>query len=226
MVTGGTRGIGQASAIAFAELGYAVVTCGRDREGLAQTESMLSVSGTPHLTMEADVASSADIARVIDLAAQRFGRLDVLVNNAGFAPLGPVDEITDDDFEQTFRVNCAAIFHATRAVWPMMKLQASGTIINISSLASFDPFLGFQVYGASKAWVNTFTKSIADEGRPLGIQAFALALGAVETQMLRTAFPDFQGPGILRPEEVARIITALVEPAWIHASGSTIPVRK
>jgi NAD(P)-dependent dehydrogenase (short-subunit alcohol dehydrogenase family) len=226
IVTGGTRGIGQAISLALAEQGYSIVTCGRDREGLARTEGILSVSGTTHLVLEADVSSRSEIERVVDQTMHRFGRVDVVVNNAGFAPLGPIDKVSDDDFLRTFQVNCAAIFYATRAVWPMMKVQGSGTIINISSLASLDPFPGFQVYGASKAWVNLFTKSIGDEGRPLGIHAFALALGAVETAMLRSAFPDFKGPGILEPEEVARFVVSLVDPAWHHASGSTIPFRK
>lgn len=226
IVTGGTRGVGRASAVALAELGYAVATCGRDADGLAQTESMLSVCGTSHLVVPADVSQQAELEGFLDQTLARFGRVDVLVNNAGWAPLGPVDEVTDEDFWSTFQVNCAAVFFAVRKVWRTMKEQRSGTIISISSLASVDPFPGFQVYGASKAWVNLFTKSIADEGRPLGIRAFSLALGAVETRLLRSLFPDFQGPGILDPEEVARVVASLVDPAWDHASGSTFPVRK
>ncbi len=226
VVTGGTRGIGRASAIAFAEMGYAVVTCGRDQEGLAETESMLSVCGTSHLVIPADLTRQADIEGVIDQTVARFGRIDVLVNNAGVAPLGAIDEITDDEFQQTFQINCAAIFYAVRKAWPVMKTQQKGTIISISSLSSIDPFPGFQIYGASKAWLNLFTKSIADEGRPHGIHAFSVALGAVETRMLRSAFPDFAGQGILMPVEVARMVSSLVDPAWHHATGSTIPFRK
>jgi NAD(P)-dependent dehydrogenase (short-subunit alcohol dehydrogenase family) len=226
VVTGGTRGIGRASAIAFAEMGYAVVTCGRDQEGLAETESMLSVCGTSHLVVPADLTRQADIEGVIDQTVARFGRIDVLVNNAGVAPLGAIDEITDDEFQQTFQINCAAIFYAVRKAWPVMKTQQKGTIISISSLSSIDPFPGFQIYGASKAWLNLFTKSIADEGRPHGIHAFSVALGAVETRMLRSAFPDFAGQGILMPVEVARMVSSLVDPAWHHATGSTIPFRK
>jgi NAD(P)-dependent dehydrogenase (short-subunit alcohol dehydrogenase family) len=226
VVTGGTRGIGRASAIAFAEMGYAVVTCGRDPEGLAQTESMLSVCGTSHLVLPADLAKQADIEKVIDQAITRFGGIDVLVNNAGVAPLGTIDEITDDDFQATFQINCAAVFFAVRKAWPVMKAQKKGTIISISSLSSLDPFPGFQIYGASKAWLNLFTKSIADEGRPLGIHAYSVALGAVETRLLRSTFPDFSGQGILMPEEVARMVASLVDPAWHHATGSTIPFRK
>ncbi len=226
VVTGGTRGIGRATAIAFAEMGYAVVTCGRDADGLAQTESMLSVCGTSHLVLSADLAKQVDIEGVIDQTIARFGRIDVLVNNAGVAPLGAIDSITDEDFQQTFQINCAAVFYAVRKAWPAMQTQEGGTIISISSLSSMDPFPGFQIYGASKAWLNLFTKSIADEGRPHGIHAYSVALGAVETRLLRSAFPDFSGQGILMPEEVARMVASLVDPSWHHATGCTIPFRK
>ena len=79
----------------------------------------------------------------------------------------PVDQLAREEFDKALGVNVAAVFHTTQAVWPLMRQQGSGVLINISSLASVDPFTGFSVYGACKAWVNLFTKAIADEGRPL-----------------------------------------------------------
>ena len=107
-----------------------------------------------------------------------------------------------------------------------MRQQRSGVIVNISSVASVDPFPGFSIYGACKAWVNLFTKALAAEGKPLGIRAYAIAPGAVETSMLRSAFPDFPADHTLRPDDIAAAIEAVCDDRLAHSSGQTIFVRK
>jgi 3-oxoacyl-[acyl-carrier protein] reductase len=107
-----------------------------------------------------------------------------------------------------------------------MKSQGGGVLVNVSSMASVDPFRGFSIYGASKAWVNLFTQAIAEEGRPLGIRAFAVAPGAVETQMLRANFPDIPRDRTLEPADVAAVILSLCDERMRHCSGQTIFVRK
>jgi len=134
--------------------------------------------------------------------------------------------MSDDDFEQALRANIAGVFYMTRAAWPALRRQGSGTVVNISSLAAVDPFPGFAVYGACKAWVSLFTKAADDEGRPLGIRVFAIAPGAVETAMLRQNFPDIPAEQTLAPDEVAGMIEAVCEPRASHASGQTIFIRK
>ena len=120
----------------------------------------------------------------------------------------------------------AAIFHTTRAVWPLMKAQGGGVIINMSSMAAVDPFPGFAVYGASKAWVNLFSQATASEGKPHGIRVFSVAPGAVETGLMRASFPDFPADKTLAPDEVAAVILSLCEPALAPCSGQTLFVRK
>jgi len=118
------------------------------------------------------------------------------------------------------------VFFCTRSVWPVMRAGGGGTVVNLSSLASIDPFPGFAVYGGTKAWVNTFTKAAADEGRPHGIRVLAVAPGAVETRMLRHHFPDFPATETLAPDDVARLVEACCGPALAHSSGQTLFIRR
>jgi NAD(P)-dependent dehydrogenase (short-subunit alcohol dehydrogenase family) len=106
----------------------------------------------------------------------------VLVNNAGTAPLCPLEQIDDKLLSDTLAVNVQAVVYTCRAAWPALQ-QSRGTIINISSVAAVDPFPGFSLYGATKAWVNAFTQALAGEGKPLGIRALCVGPGAVETRM-------------------------------------------
>jgi 3-oxoacyl-[acyl-carrier protein] reductase len=226
IVTGGSRGIGRATAIALVRAGWDVVTCGRDKAGLAETEAeSASGPGTCRVVV-ADLARPGQSASVVASTLADLGRVDLLVNNAGIAPLSPIESVSDETFDSCWRINVAAPFEATRAVWPAMKEQGGGVIVNISSLASIDPFTGFQIYGASKAWLNLFTRSTADEGRDLGIRVFALALGTVETRLLRDTFPTFPADQTLAPESVAETIVGLTQPEYRHLSGNTLICRK
>lgn len=226
VVTGGSRGIGLATARQLASQGYALVLAARSRDPLEAAAAQLREAGVACESVAVDVGSPAGAGEVIDAALRRFGRLDVLVNNAGVAPVAKLDAVTDDAFSGCVSTNVAAVFYTTRAAWPAMRAQGSGVIVNVSSVASVDPFPGFSVYGACKAWVNAFTKAVAAEGRPLGIRAYSVAPGAVETSMLRSAFPDFPAKQTLAPEQVAAVISRLCDPAFSPASGETVFVRK
>lgn len=226
LVTGGSRGVGRATSVALARAGYSVVACGRDEQALAKTSAELEAAGGDFATVLADVGRREEVERLVRFAVDRFGRIDVLVNNAGAAPRAPIDQISPAEFDAAVAVNIGAVFHATRCAWPVMRAHGGGTIVNISSLASVDPFPGFQVYGATKAWVNLFTKAVADEGRAVGIRAFALALGAVETQMLRGLFPEFPADQALEASDVADLVVQLTSNALRYASGTTIAFRK
>lgn len=226
IITGATRGIGRATALRFAADGWNVVIAARHAEALEQTAEAVVEAGGSCLPLATDVGRPAEVRRLVTTAHERFGRIDVLVNNAGVAPLGTIDEITPEAFDQVYEVNIAAIYHATRAVWPLMQDQGGGLIVNLSSLASVDPFRGFAVYGASKAWVNLFSQAMAAEGRPHGIRVFAVAPGAVETELMRSAFPDFPVDKALAPDDVAAVIASLWNAGLSPCSGQTLFVRK
>jgi len=226
VITGASRGIGLAIALRLGKAGYCVIVAARHESEFEQAMEQISVTGAACAAVTADVAEPEQAEEIIAAAIERFDRVDVLVNNAGCAPLAPIDEFSTADFERVAAVNMAAIFHTTRAVWPVLKRQGGGVIVNVSSVASVDPFPGFAVYGASKAWVNLFTQATAAEGKPHGIRVFAVAPGAVETQMMRTAFPDFPADKTLTPDDVAGVIESLCEDRMARTSGQTMFVRK
>ena len=229
VITGASSGVGLATAALFAGNGYRLAICARDNRRLAKAADHIrsqTAVATDVLAVPADVGDPAQLKTFVEQARETHGRIDVLVNNAGTAAMGAIAEFPREEFEAAIHVNVASVFSATQAVWPIMQGQGEGTIVNISSLAAIDPFPGFSVYGACKAWVDLFTKALAAEGREVGIRTFALRLGAVETPMLRDLFPDFPPEQTLAPEEVAQVISQIVTEPFRFASGEAICLRK
>lgn len=221
IVTGGGRGIGRAVAARFAADGDLVVAVSRTESDLTQTKSSIEKSGGTCHTHACDVSSAKAVQALIDDTIKRFKRIDVLVNNAGVAPVANIEDLTEETFDRLWAVNVKAMYLMSRAAWPALK-QARGAIVNISSIASRDPFAGLAAYGASKAWVNAWTSGLAAEGRAQGVRVFAIAPGAVETQMLHEVVPDFPKQDILDPDDVAAMIHAVAQPACRYATGQTI----
>jgi meso-butanediol dehydrogenase/(S,S)-butanediol dehydrogenase/diacetyl reductase len=226
IVTGGGRGIGRATVLRFAKAGALVVAVARNADQLDETKQLVEKEGGRCVSAALDVCDAEAVTALANRVAEEQGRIDVLVQNAGTAAVKSMDELTLETFRHIQAVNVEAVFTGCKAVWPIMRRQSAGTIINISSVAALDAFPGFAAYGASKAWVNAWTQFLAREGRPLGIRVFAVAPGAVETDMLRGAFPDFPEEQTLAPANVADMIHLLTEPTCIHASGQTVYYRK
>jgi len=226
VVTGGGRGIGRAVCERFAADGALVVAAARSTDQLEETRVLVQEAGGECHVRATDVGEASDVDALISETVKHHGRVDILVNNAGVGHLCMMEELTPSVFESIMRVNVNAVYYACRAVWPVMRDGGGGAIINISSAASVDPFPGFAAYGAAKAWVNLWSRALADEGRPHGIRVFSVAPGAVETQMLRGAFPDFPSHQTLQPSDVADVVHTVAEPACRYASGQTVFVRK
>jgi 3-oxoacyl-[acyl-carrier protein] reductase len=226
LVTGGGRGIGRAICERFAASGAQTVAAARSTDELAETKQLIEQRGGLCHIQPTDVSSAEEVKTLADVAAEKFGRIDVLVNGAGVAPLHGIEELDARIFQAILSVNVVGVYHGCRAVWPIMKRQGFGVIINISSIASVDPFPGLTAYGASKAWINLWTKALAEEGRACGIRVYAVAPGAVDTKMLRDLFPDYAPERTLRPAEVAETVFALAEPAFQHATGQVVFVQK
>ena len=226
IVTGGGRGIGQAICRRFAEEGAQVVAAARSEDQLDRTKEIIEQDGGLCAAIAVDVSSTDQLEHLINSTTRRFGRIDVLINNAGISACGPVKDLTSVDFETMMRVNVAAVFYACKLVWPIMQQQGSGVILNISSMAARDPFSGLGTYGATKAWVTTFTRGLADEGREFGIRAFAIGPSAVWTEMLRENCPGVPEHNALDPRHVADVAYALCQPAMTYAAGQTFYVRK
>ncbi|MFQ5463252.1 MAG: SDR family NAD(P)-dependent oxidoreductase [Phycisphaerae bacterium] len=226
LVTGGGRGIGRAVCRKFARSGWQTVAISRTQGELQETASIVAGEGGRCAIDVADVADPSAMGATVKHAVDEYGRIDALINCAGVAAVAGVEAMTPEDLDGMLSVNVRGVFLACRAVWPLFKEQHDGVIVNISSVASVDPFPGLVAYGGTKAWVNIWSKGLADEGRPHGICVFAVAPGAVETKMLRDAFPDFPADRTLDSADVADMVYQLALPQCRHASGQTIMVQK
>lgn len=224
LVTGGSRGIGLSIAMRLARARASVAVTARNPDQLAQAKKAIEDAGGRALAVPADVARPADVTRLFESVRVGLGGLDILVNNAGLAPVASVEEMSPEVFDEIIAANIRSVFLCSRAAWPMLRATGGGAIVNISSRAAYDAFPGLAAYGAAKAFVVAYTKSLAVEGAPHGIRAFGIAPGAVETGMLRGAFPDFPREQTLQPDAIAMAVEAILSPAFAHSSGQTIGV--
>ncbi len=221
IVTGAGSGIGRAVAKQLGAAGYCVVLVSRSREKLEQTAER--VEGDTFV-YPADVSDPGAVKMLIEDVVASFGRIDALVHVAGFAELVPIDKITREHWRRTIDVNLGAAVMLTAAAWPTFMEQKSGVVVNVSSMASVDPFPGFATYAAAKIGVNMFTKCTASEGEAIGVRAVAVAPGAVETPMLRSMFDKsmISVDKTLSPEAVAEVISDCVTGERAFENGETI----
>ncbi|HET8578591.1 MAG TPA: 3-oxoacyl-[acyl-carrier-protein] reductase [Methylomirabilota bacterium] len=186
IITGGTRGIGLASARLLAEDGASVVVSGRDAGRLDAAVKELEALGVAALGVAADAAKREDCDRLVETAKERFGRIDVLVNNAGMTRDQLLVRMKDDDWDQVLDVNLRGVFLMTRAAGKVMMRQKSGRIINITSTAGAMGNAGQVNYSAAKAGVIGLTKAAARELAHWNILVNAVAPGLIETDMTAT----------------------------------------
>jgi NAD(P)-dependent dehydrogenase (short-subunit alcohol dehydrogenase family) len=223
VVTGGSKGIGLAIARAFLERGMQVAISARKDEELQDAARRLGADASTApgagnvLAIRADVREPAEAQRLIDETVRRFGGLDVLVNNAGIGRFANVADMSVDSWRETIDTNLSGVFYCSRAAIPAMKARGAGFIINISSLASKNPFTGGAAYGASKAGLNAFSEALMQEVRHDNIRVSYVLPGSVST-----GFGDRGSSGEadsstalgagwkLTPEDVARVVVDLI----------------
>lgn len=224
IVTGAGSGIGRATALRLADLGHRLVLVGRTESKLHDALDEVKAHGADAMTVVADLADADHAARVVDESVERFDRVDVLVNSAGVAPLLPIERTTREVMEETFAINAFGPAMLIVRAWPLFRRQKSGCVVNVSTIGTSDPFPGFFAYAASKSALDSFTRSCAREGRSIGVRAFCVNPGAVETPLLRKNFPEHQLPRerALRPEAVAAVIVECINGTRDHEHGRTI----
>ncbi|HYP46181.1 MAG TPA: SDR family NAD(P)-dependent oxidoreductase [Propionibacteriaceae bacterium] len=183
LVTGAGRGIGRAIAETFAGEGAVVVALDLDGDDLRRLTSGLASTGGTAVAEVADVCDPAAVEGVVARTVERFGRLDVLVNNAGINVEGRLEELDAAAWDRCFSVNVRGTFTTCHAVAPVMKQQRAGRILNAASFAAIVPSVGASAYAASKAAVVQFTRTIAGELGPWGITANSYAPGMIPTAM-------------------------------------------
>ena len=233
IVTGGSRGIGLASARLLAEGGASVVVSGRDAARLEAATRELEATGAAVLGVAADAVRREDVERLVEAARERFGRLDVLVNNAGMTRDQLLVRMKDDDWDQVLDTNLRGVFLMTRAVGKVMMRQRSGRIINISSTAGAMGNAGQVNYSAAKAGVIGLTKAAARELAHWNILVNAVAPGLIETDMTASLPAEAreallgQVPlkriGVAR--DVAEVVRFLAGEGAAYITGQTIHVN-
>ncbi|NMG41745.1 glucose 1-dehydrogenase [Chelativorans sp. ZYF759] len=182
IVTGGASGFGAGIAARFAQEGAKVVVADLNADGAKAVAAQIGASA---IAIGADVSSREDTDAMVKAATDNFGRLDIMINNAGYTHLnGPLSEVDEETFDRIYNVNMKAIYHATRAVVPVMEAQGGGSIITTASTAALRPRPGLTWYNASKGWTVTATKSMAVELAPRNIRVNCLCPVAGETGML------------------------------------------
>jgi NAD(P)-dependent dehydrogenase (short-subunit alcohol dehydrogenase family) len=221
IVTGASRGIGRAAARQLGEAGYRVAVVARGEENLRETASAIP----EHELIATDITAPDAADRIVSRTVERFGRIDLLVNNAGLAPLLSIEQTTPEVWHQTIDTNLTAAFLLARACWPVFTRQGGGgVIVNVSSLAARDPFGGFFAYAAAKAGLNTLGLALAREGAKSNIRVHTLAPGATETQMFRSlpGMGEFPADQTMDPADVARVIVRCATGELAHTSGEVI----
>jgi 3-oxoacyl-[acyl-carrier protein] reductase len=230
IVTGGTRGIGLAIARSLAEDGASVVVSGRDAARLDAAVKELESLGAPALGVAADATKREDADRLVEATRERFGRIDVLVNNAGVTRDQLLVRMKDDDWDQVLDTNLRGVFLMTRAVGKVMMRQKSGRIINIASAAGAMGNPGQVNYSAAKAGVIGLTKASGRELAHWNILVNAVAPGLIETDMA-AAIPAEAREAMLQQvplkrigqgREVAEVVRFLAGDGASYITGQTI----
>ncbi|GLK49702.1 short-chain dehydrogenase/reductase [Brevundimonas intermedia] len=181
LITGAARGLGAAIAQAAVDAGDRVVVTGRRREALVKT---FGEDGDALLSLALDVTDAAQIAAAVETAVARFGRIDVLVNNAGYGYLGLFEETRPQDARAQFDTNVFGLFDMTRAVLPVMRAQRSGHVFNVSSVGGMVGGASGSIYCASKFAIEGFSESIAQEVSPFGVHVTIVEPGFFRTDFL------------------------------------------
>jgi NAD(P)-dependent dehydrogenase (short-subunit alcohol dehydrogenase family) len=192
LVTGGTSGIGKVTAIAFANAGAKVILTGRrEKEGAEVVAEIKKLNGIASF-VRADVSKEADIVKAIDFVVATFGRLDVAFNNAGVEMLGPLDQVTEEQYRSTFDINVWGVLNSMKHEIPVMLKSGGGAIVNTSSIAGHIGLAQASIYVATKHAVEGLTKAAAVEFAQQGIRVNAVAPGTIDTEMVARFPADAQ----------------------------------
>lgn len=211
IITGGSRGIGRAIAEACAREGANLVLVARDRTRLEQTcrelEQKYNVTVVP---VSCDVRNLDCARSAVSTCVEKFGRIDVLVNNAGTAVRKFFFEMSPEEIDEIIDVNLRGLMYFALEALKVMIRQRRGIIINISSGAGKVGIPELAVYSATKAGVNIFTEALAREVRKFGIRVYAICPGGTDTDLHRRLFPEHKPEWLLKPEEVAELVLRLI----------------
>jgi 3-oxoacyl-[acyl-carrier protein] reductase len=234
LVTGAARGIGEAIALTLAREGADVVVTDVDLEGVQRVAQEIEGLGRKAKAIQADVSQREAVQRLVSEAVSLFGKVDILVNNAGIIRRGTFLDHDPQDWEKVLSVNLGGTFNCAKEVVPLMIKQGGGKIINISSVVGkMGDIASAPSYGTSKGAINTFTKSLARELAPYGINVNAVAPHAIETDMSREWTEEKRRQIVEaiplkrlgKPEEVAEVVAFLASDGAGFITGQILDVN-
>ncbi len=232
VVTGAGNGIGAATARAFAQAGALLALLDRDAAGVTRTAEEIGLAGGEALAFTVDVTDAFAVERLLDRVAEEWGRLDVVVNNAGIVRDATLEDVTEEDWQATIDVNLRGAMVVTRAAVPHMLERGAGRILSASSLVARTGNYGQTAYAASKAGLIGMTRVWARELGPKGITANVVAPGFIDTDMVRSVPPKvveqfrsrIPAGRLGRPEEVANVYLFLASDLASFINGAVVGV--
>jgi len=232
VVTGASRGLGRAIAVALAGSGAAVAVAGRAKQELDETAHLVETNGGRALVVPTDVTSYESMDALMTRAAAGLGRLDIVVNNAGVAKVAPLVDMSPEDWHAMLEVNLTGVFYGCRAAGPRLIAQSSGKVINVASVLGAVGLPGYTVYGATKGGVIALTRTLGVEWARHNIQVNAIAPGWFATDMTHDAFADahinqrltrdIPARRIGHPDEIGPLAVYLASSASDFMTGQTI----
>lgn len=212
LITGASRGLGRALALAFAREGADLVLCARGKKALEVVAKEVQKLGVKVLAIEADVSKKQDVERLVATALLTFDQIDILVNNASILGPSPMPYLIDyptDAFEEVLRINTINPFMVTKAVLPSMIQRGQGSIINVSSEAGANGYPGWGAYGISKSALDLMSETWAAELENTGVRVNAVDPGDMDTKMHALAYPDEDPSQFAKPEQLTEIFVYL-----------------
>ncbi|MBL8214159.1 MAG: SDR family oxidoreductase [Bryobacterales bacterium] len=233
LITGAAAGIGEATALLFAQSGAKVVAMDRDAAGLKDLAARIEAAGGDVLALEADMGNIASLRASVDAAIARFGRIDILINNAGIYPRRPFLEVTEADWDQMHDINLKGLYFLCQMVAPGMIERKAGKIVNISSVTFFVAPKLLSHYVASKGGVVGTTRALAKELGDFNVHVNCITPGAIQTASEKFFVTEQQSQDFierqtlkrrLQPEDVARVCLFLGGPLSDGMTGQTLNV--
>jgi 3-oxoacyl-[acyl-carrier protein] reductase len=209
IVTGAAAGIGAGVAKLFSERGAHVFLADLDGEGVRKTAATLKTEGGSAFAFEANAGSRDAMATVVDDAFERFGRIDVLINNAGIYPRHPFLEMTEEQWDTMQNINLKSVFHCTKLVMPHMVQQRSGAVVNIASVTFFTGLKNLTHYIATKGAIIGFTRGLAREMGEHNVRVNCITPGAIETEGERKLLTSKDTDAFMAQQSLKRRITPL-----------------
>ena len=213
MITGASRGLGRALALALAREGASLAICARNHAELQAVANAATAMGADVLLVTADLHHTRDVERLVVLTLERFGKVDALVNNAselGPTPLPLLADYPPHVFTEVLKVNLHAPFHLAWSLIGQMLLRGEGVVINVSSDVAVNGYSNWGAYSVSKSALDGLTRTWAAELEGSGVRMYAVDPGDMNTAMHRAALPDDDPAGLADPVDVAEAFVALI----------------